>query len=278
MPDATRIEFLRFGSSIPGAYWGCCAADVIQCFTGDPDDKASIEMIEGDGAAPCTFYKDGSYHKAFAGPTNRDIFLTRLRVGTFGTYDMPNHAFFAILTKWQIESTNGKKWLKILKECGFEFVRSVSNSVYTGTDLEGYSHLNKGQDVQYIFMLVRNIGAGNIGDPYTPPKEWTALPPVVPEAYRYLFADPDADQFVCALPGGGIKALSAASHKAQTEIWNKIGPAKFLTEAEVEAAGAPVVYAAKRTNVPQEEKSKRWARNNREEKATIAEQISPFAN
>jgi hypothetical protein len=238
MPDATRVEFLRFGSSIPGAYWGCCAADIIQCFTGDPDALASIQMVDGDGACDLG---------VFAGPTNKDIFYQRLRVGTFGVDDMPNHAFFAIITQWQIESTNGKKWLKILKECGFEFLRTVSNSVYAGQSLGTYDPLATGEDIQHIFVLIRNIGTGGVGDPYTPPKEWRDLP----------FA---TNEFWAEVPKERCVELAQTNHKLQTEIWNKIGPAKFLTEAEVEAAGAPVIYAAKRDYTEQEEKSKRAKR------------------
>ena len=43
------MEFLRFGSSIPGSYWGCCAFDIIQNFGAyDPDDPLSIEMVDGE--------------------------------------------------------------------------------------------------------------------------------------------------------------------------------------------------------------------------------------
>lgn len=240
------VEFIRFGSSIPGAYWGCCACDIIQCFKSDPDAKASIQMVDGDGCMPCG--------DRFAGPTNRDVFNARIRVGTFGISDMPNHAFIAILTQWQIESTIGKKWLAILKETGFEFVRSVSNSVYAGDQLAKHDRDGKGSDVNHIFMLVRNIGAGNLGDPYMPPKAWTDLPKVVPEAWEYFYADYSGE-------ADPMADVARDSHKAQTEIWNKIGPAKFLTEKQVEEAGAPVIYAAKRTNIPQETKSARNQRN-----------------
>jgi hypothetical protein len=229
MPDATKVEFLRFGSSIPGAYWGCCACDIIQCFSGDPDAKASIQMVEGDG---------GSDLGVFAGPTNRDVFLQRLRVGTFGTYDMPNHTFLAILTDWQISSTNGKKWLKILSECGFEFVRAISNSVYDGQSLSKLSSGGGGHP-QYLFMLSRNIGDGNVGNPYKPPKVWSDLKGSSP-LYDLVGEK-------------GTKELAIKTHAEQTAVYKKIGPAKFLTRAEVEKAGAPVILAAKRTTVPQQD-------------------------
>lgn len=239
MPDASKVEFLRFGSSIPGAYWGCCAADVIQCFSGDPDAKASIQMVDGDGGSPCI---NGAGKQMFAGPTNRDVFLARIRVGTFGVRDMPNHAFFAILTNHQIGTANGKKWLAILKECGFEFLRTVCNSVYAGGSLAPLSSTG-GSSQNHIFVLIRNIGSGNIADPYTPPKAWTDLSLVVPEMWNYLSVPP--------------KSLSEMSHAKQTECWNKIGPAKFVTEEELEAAGAPVILAAKRDYTRQQEKSQR---------------------
>jgi hypothetical protein len=249
MSNSKLVEFIRFGSSIPGAYWGCCAADIIQCFRSDPDEKASIQLVDGDGASPLTFYNgSGNYQQAFAGPTNKDIFLSRLRIGTFGIEDMPNHAFFAIITEDQVQSSYGKKWLAILKETGFEFVRTVSNSVYEGQELADLSQLDEDEDggsLNYIFMLVRNIGSGNVPDPYTPPQEWMDLPLTVPEAWTRLH---------------DTVGLSKESHAAQTKIWNDIGPAKFLTEAEVVAAGAPVILAAKRTENPQEIKSDREKR------------------
>ena len=42
------MEFLRFGSSIPGGYWGCCACCIIQNFKFDPKAKASIQLVSGD--------------------------------------------------------------------------------------------------------------------------------------------------------------------------------------------------------------------------------------
>lgn len=252
MPDATKVEFLRFGSSIPGAYWGCCACDIIQCFTGDPDAKASIQMVSGDG---------GSDLGLFAGPTNRDIFMQRLRVGTFGLSDMPNHTFICILTAWQVSSANGKKWLKILKETGFEFVRAISNSVYDGQSL-GKLNNSQGNSTQYIFMLARNIGSGNVGNPYKPPKQWTGSSPLYD-----------------ALGENKCKALAKKTHEEQTKVWKKVGPAKFLTRAEVEAAGAPVILAAKRATAtqrgePQELASARESRNNA--KASAAK-VAPAA-
>src|SRR3546814_6569676 len=77
------MEFLRFGSSIPGGYWGCCAFDIAQCFKQNPDDKASISVVNGDGGFPMM---DGK-GVLFLGPTWHDIFKQRLRINTFDTKD-----------------------------------------------------------------------------------------------------------------------------------------------------------------------------------------------
>jgi hypothetical protein len=232
--NSKLFECLRFGSSIPGAYWGCCAADIMQCFKSDPDAPASIQMVDGDGGYPCV--KNGE--QLYAGPTNRDVFNARIRVGTFGIDDLPNHVFFAILTQEQLYGVYGKKWLAILKETGFEFIRSVSNSVYEGEELASYGELNEGGSVNHIFMLCRNIGEGGLSDPYTPPQIWRDLPFATNEAWAEI-------------PKERCVELAKTNHKLQTEIWNKMGPAKFLTEAEVVAAGAPVIQAAYRTDRPQ---------------------------
>src|SRR3546814_13783293 len=106
------MEFLRFGSSIPGGYWGCCAFDIAQCFKQNPDDKASISVVNGDGGFPMM---DGK-GVLFLGPTWHDIFKQRLRINTFDTKDKPNHGFLVVLTDWQLKNEPGKSWLKILKE------------------------------------------------------------------------------------------------------------------------------------------------------------------
>jgi hypothetical protein len=256
------MEFLRFGSSIPGSYWGCCACCIIQNFKVDPDDKASIQIVSGDGGGPIG--------DQFAGPTWRDIFWQRLRVGTFSNSDMPNHAFLAILTSQQVSGGVGAKWLAILKEAGFEFIRTVDNSVYTGPNLgkpvKGGSHPN------YIFGLFRNIGRGAVADPFTPPKAWTDLSSVKPEAWQALFRD-EADVYLPdavnakgePIEGGGIVAMGQdeflkRQRVADLAIWNKIGKAKFLTEAQIVAAGAPVILAGLRSENKQEAKATREAR------------------
>lgn len=218
------MEFLRFGSSIPGTYYGCCAVDIIQQFGVDPDSKSSIQMVDGDSGTPLG--------DRFAGPTYRDIFNQRLRCGTFSTRDMPNHTFFAVMTDFQISTPYGKKWLAILKEAGFEFVRTVDNSVYTGKKLLGTSETVRSSHKNYIFALFRNIGEGAVEDPFTPPKAWTELTEVIPEPYN----------------NDGVSKV----REIHTEIWNRIGGPKWLTREEVIAAGAPVVLAGKRSLFPQQ--------------------------
>lgn len=237
------MEFLRFGSSIPGSYWGCCACCIIQNFKFDPDAKASIQLVSGDGGGPIINEKNEAL---FAGLTYRDIFWQRLRIGTFSKRDMPNHAFIAIMTQSQINGEIGKKWLAILKEAGFEFIRAVNNSVYSGQSLakEPSSSYENGGSVNYIFMLVRNIGTPSLRDPFTPPKEWTALPKVKEEAWEW----PNTTTY---------EELTKAQFAADKAIWEKIGAPKFFTEKEVEEAGVPVIYAGKRSKFPQQEKSVR---------------------
>lgn len=239
------MEFLRFGSSIPGSYWGCCAVCIIQNFKVDPDAKASIQMVSGDGG--------GAIGDTFAGPTYRDIFWQRLRTGTFSTGDMPNHTFFAILTQQQVSGGVGAKWLAILKEAGFEFIRTVDNSVYTGPTLKNSTE--KSSHPNHIFGLFRNIGQGAIADPFTPPKEWTALPQIKPEAWLSL-SDSNSE-------GISKTELLKEQQAVDLAIWNKIGPAKFLTRKQIEAAGAPVILAGLRSENKQEPATEREARQNK---------------
>ena len=216
------MEFLRFGSNIPGGYWGCCACCIIQNFKVAPNAKASIQLVGGDSSSPITKGRES----LFAGPTYEDIFWQRIRSGTFDTRDMPNHAFIAILTKWQLANRPGKDWLPILKKAGFEFVRTVSNSVYAGSGVGGHP---TDHAPNYIFMLVRNVGKGAIKDQFTPPKEWTKLESVVTEPWQLL--------------GDDLAGLTKKIREEQTAVWKDIPPAKFLTESEIEAAGAPVTYS-----------------------------------
>lgn len=227
------MEFLRFGSSIPGTYWGCCAADIIQNFDHDPDTPASIQVVSGDGGGP--ILKNGK--EMFLGKTYRDIFLNRIRIGTFSQNDMPNHAFFAIITESQCYSEAGKKWLKLLKDEGFEFIRAVDNSVYTGSVLNA----KKNSHPNYIFGLFRNISGGKIDNQFKPPSAWTDLESRIPEVATELTAN---QQHV-------IQEQQAIYH---TEVWKS---RETVIYTEDELGDTPVWLAGLRSAMPQELKSHR---------------------
>lgn len=161
------MEFLRYGSRIPGTNIGCCGWDIIQDFKQDPDEKAAVQLVSGDtGTAIKDYGKTGCPSK-YIGKTWREIFNARMRIGTFDARDMPNHGFLAILTGSQLETETGKKWLAILKAHGFKFLGGVQNSVY--------SYGSKGHEC-YLFALFRNVGKHALADPFAPPKAWTDLP------------------------------------------------------------------------------------------------------
>lgn len=215
------MECLRFGASIPSGYWGCCAADIIQNCKVDPDAPASISLVEGDG---------GIFLQKFLGKTYREIFESRLRIGSFSTRDMPNHAFFVILEKNQIASGYGQKWLAILKEHGFEFIRTVNNSVW-----------NKDN---YVFALFRNTGPNAVADQFIPPPGWTDLPNNGKnEAWQFL-GDGVGDLAFSA------KELTKQHAKVDQKVWDKLGPAKTYTQQQLEEAGVPITLAAIRTPFP----------------------------
>lgn len=247
------MEFLRFGSSIPGGYWGCCACCIIQNFKVMPTDKASQELVDGDGGYPI--------NGLFAGPTYEDIFRQRIRFGTFSTNDMPNHAFFAILTEWQVKNAIGQAWLKILKEEGFEFIRAVDNSVYSGAST--ISEPGKGctsSHPNYIFGLFRNIGSGAMENPFKAPSQWEELSSVVPEAYTFVDG----------------KAVNEAQQKYQLERWKTNKPKPLLTKAQVVAAGAPVTLAGKRSRYPQQTEDTRKSME-KTDKNIVQQKAAPFA-
>ena len=237
------MEFLRFGSSIPGAYWGCCAADIIQNFKVDPDQPASIELVGGDGGNPVQFPSNdpkGRKGAKFAGLTHGEIFRQRLRYGTFNGNDMANHAFFAILTEWQVTNKRsvGYKWLKILKEEGFEFVRAIDNSVYTGSSLTGKSSPKP----NYLFALFRNISSGRIKDPFTPPAAWTEMDRVVPEAWEHV-TEPEK--------------LASDQAEVHTKLWETLPKDVFYSREELEEKGIPITLAGRRSKEPQQLASQR---------------------
>lgn len=241
------MEFLRFGSSIPGSYWGCCACCIIQKFNVDPDQKASIELVDGDGGHPLG--------DRYFGKTYREIFESRIITGTFNDSEMPNHIFLAILTAKQLRNANGKKWLAILKENGFEFIRTTDNSVYSGSSLtdppedfedfcddcdepESSDSINK----NYLFGLFRNIGFGKVLDPFEPPKEWLDLEGGVSEVSNYL----DKEQ------GGARWALLRSREKVHMEQYKKLTPVKIYTQQELKDADIPITLAGRRSEYPQE--------------------------
>lgn len=258
------MEFLRFGSSIPGSYWGCCAMCIIQDFKQDPDAKASIEIVSGDGGQPIG--------DNFAGKTWREIFETRLRIGTFNTLDMPNHGFLAILTSWQISGGHGKKWMEILHENGFEFIRTVDNSVYSGPSLlgesfdedEGYDEYEgDSNNKNYLFGLFRNIGNGAVADPLTPPKEWAALEGGSVQAVDFITENQRAE-------------IAKKQQKFQREAWEKLGPPKFYTKQQLKDDGVPVTFAGQRSKLPQQSESEREEALAKQSKAKSTAKAAPF--
>lgn len=253
------MEFLRFGSSIPGSYWGCCAVDIVQNFSGGhPDDKASIELVCGDGGQPLG---------TFLGKTYREIFESRLRIGTFSDEDMPNHAFLCIMTEGQISSSNGSAWLKILKENGFEFIRAVDNSVYSGSGIvdEDYDEGDHDSNINYIFGLFRNIGVGKIGNPFAPPPEWVSLEGGVREIFDKLSPDDMAN-------------LSYNREELHLKRWNEIAFAKLYSKEQLKADGVPITYAGRRSEFPQESEAVREQKlKDKEKEGKVQATSAPFA-
>lgn len=237
------MEFLRFGSSIPGSYWGCCAFDIIQNFGGyDPDDPLSIEMVCGDEGQPLG--------GKFLGKTAREVFEARLVVGTFGTQHLPNHGFLAVLTESQLETDNGEAWMEILADNGFEFIRAVSNSVYAGDMLHKEGDVTD-RSINYLFGLFRNIGSGKVTNPFEPPEGWE----------------------------GRSRALLAVEYGIDNTYWDNLHRERYIqhesgyktyTEEELDAEGVPVTYAGVRSLKPQQ------LRKHRVEEEGDAPTPSPF--
>jgi hypothetical protein len=236
------MEFNRFGTNLPSKRYGCCAATIIQEFNVDPDTPYAIELLGGDGGMPIT---NCDNEALFAGPTYRDIFWQRLRYGTHWNTSSPNHTFFAILTESQINYTSGKKWLALLKEAGFEFIRTVSNSVYTGsrlyTDVPDENDFDEDYDSEdgrayphpnHVFALFRNVGDGCIKNPFVPPAQWTDMESKVPEAWRYVVD--------CS------EALAEDQREAQLPLFNGLPDQLFYTKAELDKLGVPTWRAGRR--------------------------------
>lgn len=199
--SASKIECLRFAAEKGGEGIGCCAIDLFQGFVNDPDAKAAVRLNHGDSGSPLTIYKDGKCVEAWLGPTNRDIFLQYLRIGTFDTQEMPNRMFLAAMTDEQMESSYGQEWMRILKEQGFQFIAKVDNSVYSGQDVgepstEEPSYCDCGCGMSmgdepahpvYLFGLFRNIGTTRVDDPFKAPQFWEDLPtPTKTDMDRWL--------------------------------------------------------------------------------------------
>lgn len=236
------MEFLRFGSSIPGEYWGCCAIDIIQNFNKDPDEAASLQLVSGDLGISSDPIK-------YLGPTYRDMFKQRLRIGTHSSREMPNHAFLAVLTANQVRQENGKKWLHILKENGFEFIRAWDNSVYTGKELVKEAGQGKGgrsSHINYLFALFRNVGDGAVADQFRPPKEWTGL----------RKSEEIEDWNEMSSPAAG-ECKTQTIQKDQMDHYKALGEVKFMTEEELLKLGVPITMAGKKSKFPPQEKSVR---------------------
>lgn len=232
--NSNLVEFLRFGSSIPGGYWGCCAGDIIQAFKTLPSEESSCQAVNGDNEYPM---KNDKGEFLFFGPDNETLFKQRLRVGTFGGGDMPNHFFFIALERHQLQGAMGKAWLPILKEMGFEFIRKVNNSVW-----------NKDN---FIFGLIRNCGPNAVDDQFTPPPEWTSLP---------SNGKTEMWELVAQHFEGGCKALTKQYKDVDKPIFAALpGSDTMLTEAELREKGVPVILAGKRSEFPQEHKDVREA-------------------
>lgn len=254
------MEFLRYGSRIPGKYeYGCCAVDIIQDFSQNPDEKSSIEVVSGDNGQPLLNYEG---KPQFLGSTYRDIFNQRLRIGTFSSSDMPNHVFFAVLTQDQLRLDTGRQWLKILKESGFEFVRTTDNSVYTGESLydeepydeyDEYDEYDNEPHLNYIFALYRNIGRARVKNPFNPPAEWTDLDDVTNGNIDEIYGHLTREQWL---------ALEENRYTKHREVWDKIGPVPLYTREQLEDSKIPIILAGKFSQNPQEEASIRERRDN----------------
>jgi hypothetical protein len=179
--SASKIEFLRFGSQHGGEGIGCCAVDIIQGFVNDPEAPASVQLYHGDRGGKndlaMTLYVNGKSEFAYLGKTNREVFENFVRIGTFGTADMPDHTFFAVFSDSQMSDRHGQAWLKILKDEGFAFIRTVGNSIYTDKTVpeepvKGETRPHK----NHIFGLFRNISNAAVADPFTPPAAWSKIP------------------------------------------------------------------------------------------------------
>lgn len=160
------IECLRFGARRGGTGIGCCAVDIFQGFSRDPSDtRPDIILRQGDTWNYLNNYGEDGV-KAVSG-TNEEVFLSYLYHGTMDYSKASDHAFLAILTDEQINSSTGRRWLEILKREGFVWVGATSNSVYCEY------HPN------HIFMMIRStreyMDDGEIMALKEPPEYWKGL-------------------------------------------------------------------------------------------------------
>lgn len=254
------MEFLRFGSSIPGTYWGCCCMDIIQNFKVSPSAPYAIQLVSGDSGTPV------GGENSFIGETYKDVFLQRLRIGTFNDREMSNHGFLAVLTDTQIRSGIGKEWLTILRENGFEFIRSIDNSVYTGNTISENGK-GSGSHLNHLFGLFRNINIHMVNDPFTPPDVWSALPKVVPEASDFLTPNHKME-------------LKKEQYNFHKKWWKDgIGTLKKMSRKALEDKGIPVHLAGLRSTNPQEPAKTRDLRTAKqtEKKGVVNNALSAFA-
>lgn len=146
-----------------------------------------------------------------------------------------------MLTESQIGYGNGLAWLKVLKENGFEFIRAVDNSVYSGESLSGEDYYDEdcGSSINYLFGLFRNIGTGKIANPFQPPHAWTELEGGVQELGR-------------TLSSGQATDLQESRDELHLKRWNEIGPVKFYRKEQLKEDGVPITMAGRRSEFPQE--------------------------
>lgn len=210
-----------------------------------PNTPYAISLVNGDSGTPLV--NEDTDEQLFAGKTYLEVFKLRLRINTFNEHDKPNHTFFAVLTDHQINRDTGKAWMKVFKEEGFEFLRTIDNSVYTGPALHK-DGVHVASRKSHIFALFRNIGRGSIEDPYTPPKAWTDLPSPLNESggetWEYLMKGLAS----VGLVGADLAKLTRNDH---TKLWLKLPALKFYELSELLAEKIPVWLAGERSKNPQ---------------------------
>lgn len=259
------MEFLRFGSSIPGSYWGCCAFDIIQDFSQDPDAPASIEIVDGDSCIPMG---------GFLGKTWREVFESRLVIGTFSDDPLPNHGFLAIMTETQFNylNGNGKKWLKILKENGFEFIRCVDNSVYSceigcqdEEEDDCYDGPSYSVNRNYLFGLFRNVGPQPVKNPFEPPKAWAEIGGEGVESVTTHYSQDN------------LKAIADSQKEFHAKKWAELED-KFTvyTQKQLEKDGVPIWMAGRRSDKPQQLLINREEVEEQQKKDAPQKKAAPF--